>query len=111
MVAVESPGEGLGATFTVCLPRAPLARPHPDIAALPRDIGMPEMDGYTLMRQIRQLPREQGGQIPAIALTAYAGEVNQTQALAAGFQRHLAKPLTPETIVAIMTELLASTSA
>lgn len=45
------------------------------------DIGMPEMDGYSLMRQIRLLSEDQGGIIPAIALTAYPGEVDQQQAL------------------------------
>lgn len=70
------------------------------------DIGMPEMDGYMLMRQIRTLGFvEQGGQIPAIALTAYAGELDQHLALAAGFQRHVAKPIDPEVLVALVVEL------
>ncbi|PSB20667.1 hybrid sensor histidine kinase/response regulator [Phormidesmis priestleyi ULC007] len=69
---------------------------HLDI--LLSDIGMPEMDGYALMRQVRQLPIN--GQIPAIALTAYAGEVDQQQAIAAGFQTHLSKPVEPADIVA-----------
>lgn len=68
------------------------------------DIGMPDMDGYMLVRQVRTLPPEQGGQIPAIALTAYAGDVNEKQALAAGFQRHVAKPVEPNELVqAIVT--------
>lgn len=70
------------------------------------DIGMPEMDGYRLMRQIRTLPPEQGGTIPAIALTAYAGDVNQQKALAAGFQQHLAKPVEPEELVRAIAVLL-----
>jgi len=70
------------------------------------DIGMPHIDGYTLIRQIRQLSPEQGGQIPAIALTAYAGETNQQQALAAGFQRHLPKPVESETLVQTIEQLL-----
>ncbi|HEY9707400.1 MAG TPA: response regulator, partial [Oculatellaceae cyanobacterium] len=76
----------------------------PDV--LIADIGMPQMDGYTLIRQIRQLSPEQGGQIRAIALTAYAGEANQQQALAAGFQRHIAKPVEPETLVQTIEQLL-----
>ncbi|MEG4205865.1 PAS domain-containing protein [Microcoleus sp. Pol7_A1] len=72
------------------------------------DIGMPEMDGYMLMRHIRSLPLEQGGQIPAIALTAYAGEMDRQQAIAAGFQRHLAKPVDPEEVVAMIAKLLSS---
>lgn len=63
------------------------------------DIGMPQIDGYMLMRQVRNRSPEQGGQIPAIALTAYAGEINQQQALAAGFQQHISKPVDPEELV------------
>ncbi|MEG4486831.1 ATP-binding protein [Microcoleus sp. D2_18a_B4] len=70
------------------------------------DIGMPDMDGYMLVRQVRALPPEQGGQIPAIALTAYAGDFNQNQALAAGFQRHLAKPVEPNELVQAIVTLL-----
>jgi signal transduction histidine kinase/CheY-like chemotaxis protein len=78
----------------------------PDI--LLSDIGMPDMDGYMLMRQVRALPSEQGGQIPAIALSAYAGEMNQQQAIAAGFQRHLAKPVEPEELIRIITSFTAT---
>ena len=70
------------------------------------DIGMPDMDGYMLVRQVRALPPEQGGQIPAIALTAYAGDFNQKQALAAGFQHHLAKPVQPNELVKAIVTLL-----
>ncbi|MBW4469903.1 MAG: response regulator [Stenomitos rutilans HA7619-LM2] len=63
------------------------------------DIGMPTMDGYALMRQIRAQTAEQGSSIPAIALTAYAGEIDQKQALAAGFQQHLTKPVEPELLM------------
>ncbi|MBD3885030.1 response regulator [Phormidium tenue FACHB-886] len=62
------------------------------------DIGMPDMDGYALVRQIRQLS-DQGGKILAIALTAYAGEIDQQQALAAGFQQHITKPIEPEILM------------
>ncbi|MEH2468189.1 hybrid sensor histidine kinase/response regulator [Nostoc sp.] len=63
------------------------------------DIGMPEMDGYMLMRQVRSLKPEQGGGILAIALTAYAGEMDQQQAIAVGFQQHISKPVDPEELV------------
>lgn len=68
------------------------------------DIGMPEMDGYMLLQKIRELRPAQ--QSPAIALTAYAGELNHQQALAAGFQQHLAKPLEPEELVKTIASLL-----
>ncbi|HEY9300506.1 MAG TPA: response regulator, partial [Phormidium sp.] len=70
------------------------------------DIGMPEMDGYMLIEQIRAMPPQQGGQVPAIALTAYAGEINEQQAIAAGFQRHLAKPVEPDQLVEAVITLV-----
>ncbi|MBH8553339.1 PAS domain S-box protein [Nostocaceae cyanobacterium CENA357] len=165
-VKAQSPGEGLGATFTVRLPllvrseqiknedNKPLPTPHPlllkhtkilvvddepDIRdlvsfilqeygvevntvtsakealeylsqSLPdiliSDIGMPEVDGYMLMRQVRQRSPQQGGNLPAIALTAYAGEINQQQALAAGFQLHVSKPVDPEVLIKAIASLI-----
>jgi len=83
---------------------AKLQQTRPDL--LLSDIGMPEMDGYMLMRQVRSPPPEQGGNIPAIALTAYAGEVDQQHALAVGFQRHIAKPVDPEALIKVIAALL-----
>ncbi len=70
------------------------------------DIGMPVIDGYMLMRQIRKMPPAQGGETPAIALTAYATEADQEKAFKAGFQRHLAKPIEPDELVKAVVELL-----
>lgn len=70
------------------------------------DIGMPAVDGYMLMQQIRQRPANQGGDIPAIALTAYAGELNQKRILAAGFQVHATKPIEPAELIEIVINLL-----
>ncbi|WP_289501338.1 GAF domain-containing protein [Gloeocapsopsis sp. IPPAS B-1203] len=70
------------------------------------DIGMPEMDGYTLIRTLRSLPQAEGSEIAAIALTAYAGETNHQQILAAGFQKHLAKPVEPEELVKAIAQLV-----
>ncbi|MBD2080747.1 PAS domain S-box protein [Leptolyngbya sp. FACHB-17] len=162
-IQADSPGEGLGATFTVRLPIATvatesstaresriqiedltglhilvvddeadmrnltefileqhgaqvtvassaadalltLAHSVPDV--LLSDIGMPEMDGYTLMRQIRERSPEAGGGIPAIALTAYAGEYDRQQALSSGFQRHISKPVDPENLVKAIVEIV-----
>jgi PAS domain S-box-containing protein len=165
-VQAESPGDGLGAIFTVLLPasntegRRPLDAAEPSTAAaksllaeqrilvvddepdmreliftilqqagaqvevatsaievletldtfqpdvLISDIGMPEMDGYQLLHQIRSRSPEQGGSIPAIALTAYAGEMNQQQAITAGFQKHVAKPVEPEDLVKAIVALV-----
>ena len=71
------------------------------------DVGMPEIDGYTLLRQVRSLSPEQGGQVPAIALTAYAGEIDRQQAISAGFQKHIAKPIEPDQLVVAIVSLLS----
>jgi len=97
VTAVSSAQEAL-----VALTRS---KPH----VLLSDIGMPNVDGYVLIQQVRTLPSEQGGQIPAIALTAYAGEINQQQALAAGFQKHISKPIEPRVLVQAISSLVPST--
>ena len=81
-----------------------LMRHQPDI--LLSDIGMPEMDGYALLQQVRNLSPAQGGTVPAIALTAYVSEVDQQQALAAGFQTHLSKPIDPEQLIRAIAQVL-----
>jgi CheY-like chemotaxis protein len=70
-----------------------LQREHPNV--LVSDIGMPEQDGYALIRKLRALPVEKGGKIPAGGLTAYASTEDRGRVLAAGFQKHLAKPVEP----------------
>jgi len=168
-VAVDSRGEGLGATFTVSLPvravqvapRAPretlpslssarlqnqplaglsvlvvddepdardliatvleqagaraitagcaatalelLVSEHPDV--LLSDIGMSGSDGYALMREVRSLPAEKGGCIPAAALTAYSRAEDARQAIESGFQRHVPKPVEPEALIAQVAAL------
>jgi len=69
------------------------------------DIGMPGEDGYALIRKVRLLNAEQGGQIPAVALTAYARAEDRIRALAAGFQLHIPKPVNPEELVAVVANL------
>jgi PAS domain S-box-containing protein len=155
-ITADSPGEGLGATFTVQLPlldvepkirqTEELPEQEPDLTGirvltvddepdaralltalltqygaevttvasaaevlatlesfqpdvLVSDIGMPDVDGYALIQQIRALPPEKGGQIPAIALTAYARAEDRQQALSSGYQRHVTKPIEPEQFV------------
>ena len=69
------------------------------------DIGMPKEDGYMLIRQVRELSAELGGQIPAAALTAYVRGEEQRETFNAGFQRHIAKPVEPEQLVSAIAEL------
>jgi CheY-like chemotaxis protein len=63
------------------------------------DLGMPDIDGYSLIGQIRALPSEQGGDIPAIALTAYATDEDHDRAIASGFQYYLTKPINPDELL------------
>jgi CheY-like chemotaxis protein len=63
-------------------------RPHVVVS----DIGLPEMDGYDFIRQLRELERD-GERIPAIAVTGYAGAVDESKALNAGYELHLSKPI------------------
>jgi PAS domain S-box-containing protein len=161
-ITADSPGEGLGATFTVTLPLSagpatsqPVAKPpqeqnlkgirvvtvdddpdslelltmvlsfygaevqtfssaadvlaqwqalQPDI--LLSDIGMPDIDGYDLIQNIRKLPSPNGKPVPAIAISAYAHEVDQQKALASGFQQHISKPLEVDQLVQSVARLV-----
>lgn len=175
-VAVTSPGEGAGATFTVSLPLLPIrrepesevARVHPAAGSdalahcppelsdlrvllvedeadsrellnivlsscgaivtsassaaeaykliqnerfdvLVSDIGMPEEDGFSLIRKIRALPIKQVGNLPAIALTAYARTEDRIQSLRAGFQMHMPKPVENTELVTAVANLAGRT--
>jgi PAS domain S-box-containing protein len=164
-IMVSSLGEGLGATFTVCLPLLDVALDSQQIDKLPQqeldltgirvlavddepdarelltvlltqygadvlsvasaldmlanltsfqpdvlvcDIGMPDVDGYTLIQQVRTLPSTKENQIPAIALTAYAREDDYQHSMSIGFQRHVTKPLEPEQLVQAVLTLARS---
>ena len=67
---------------------------------------MPDLNGYELMRQIVTSTRGDRRQIIAIALTAYAGEFDQQQALVAGFAMHIAKPVEPEALATAIARLV-----
>lgn len=77
-------------------------------AVLLSDIGMPVQDGYDLIRQVRALPADAGGRVPAAAFTAFAGRDDTERALNAGYQLHLAKPVTPDALVAAVAQLAAA---
>jgi CheY-like chemotaxis protein len=80
-----------------------LSRDPPDV--LISDIGMPEQDGYALLRRVRGLPMEQGGRTPAIALTAYASSEDRKQALLAGYDVHIPKPVDSTELLAVLANL------
>jgi CheY-like chemotaxis protein len=93
VTAVSSPDEALEA----------IRRESPDV--LLSDIEMPGEDGHSLIRRVRELPADRGGEIPAAALTAYARGEDRQKALRAGFQVHVAKPVRPEELTAVIAEL------
>ena len=70
------------------------------------DIGMPDVDGYELLRRVRRLERERGGRLPAIALTALARTEDRTRALRAGFLVHIAKPVEPAELIATVASVM-----
>lgn len=88
---------------------AVLTSQRPDVIV--SDIGMPGRDGYELMRAIRNLPHEQGGRTPAVALTAFARPEDRMRAMLAGYQVHLTKPIEPQELLATVRSMtLASGS-
>jgi PAS domain S-box-containing protein len=93
VIAVASAGEALAA----------LEQVKPDV--LVSDIGMPGENGYELIKKIRTLEPERGGKVAAVALTAYAGTNDRRRALLAGFQTHLAKPVEPDELLAVVASL------
>jgi CheY-like chemotaxis protein len=77
---------------------------RPDV--LVSDIGMPDVDGYELLRRIRALGPPPGGHLPAIALTAFARSEDRTRALRAGFLAHVAKPVEPSELLATVASVV-----
>jgi signal transduction histidine kinase/DNA-binding response OmpR family regulator len=77
------------------------------IDAMVSDIAMPAEDGLSLIRRVRILSREEGGRTPAVALTAYARLEDRTKALRAGFNSHVAKPVEPSELLAVLASLTA----
>jgi len=78
---------------------------QPDV--LVSDIGMPENDGYSLIRDIRKMEGDGGSTVPAVALTAFARAEDRSQALGSGFQAHLPKPIEPGELTAVIAQLVA----
>jgi CheY-like chemotaxis protein len=84
-----------------------LGRTRPD--AIVCDIGMPEEDGYAFIERVRALPVNEGGLIPAAALTAFATTEDRMRALTAGFETHVPKPVQPAELVTVVASLCART--
>ena len=77
---------------------------RPDV--LLSDIGMPDVDGYELLRRVRALGEARGGRLPAVALTAFARSEDRTRALSAGFLIHVSKPIDPSELVATVASVV-----
>ena len=92
-IEASSSSEGLG--------RVVAARPDVIIS----DIGMPEEDGYSFIRRVRKLAADAGGRTPAAALTAYARAEDRRQAMQAGFEMHVSKPVEPAELVTVVATL------
>lgn len=103
LTALEQYGAEVTAAASVDEAHRLLERLKPDV--LVSDIGMPVADGYALIREVRAKAPEQGGQIPAAALTAYTREEDRIKALEAGFQTHVPKPIEPTQLVAVVAKL------
>jgi CheY-like chemotaxis protein len=76
---------------------------HPQLIV--SDIGMPDEDGYSLIRRVRALGEEEGGRVPSIALTAYTRAEDRAKALGAGFTLHMGKPVSPTALVSAVQHL------
>ena len=81
---------------------------RPDVMV--SDIGMPDADGFELLRRIRALDADQGGRVPAIALTAFARSEDRTRALRAGFVVHVSKPVDPAELIATVASVAGRVS-
>ncbi len=104
--------EGEGASVTAVASAAAaleiLSQLQPNVLVC--DIAMPDEDGYSLIGRVRDLKPDKGGHVPAIALTAYADREDRMRALEAGFQTHVAKPVAPGELVAVVALVTSNES-
>ena len=103
-VMLEDAGATVATTASADETRAILGRLQPDL--LIADIGMPDEDGYSLIRSVRALESDVTRRVPAIALTAHAHSADVNRALASGFQVHLAKPVESTQLVSTVAMLV-----
>ncbi|HEY7182044.1 MAG TPA: PAS domain S-box protein [Blastocatellia bacterium] len=99
VVAVSSAAEA----YAIITEAPPRERPNIMVA----DIGMPDEDGYGLIRRVREWEQAHGAYIPAVALTAYGRVEDRMRALKAGFQMHVAKPVDPDELAIVITSLVS----
>jgi signal transduction histidine kinase len=104
-VALQARGAHVTRAESAVAGLAALDQSLPDVVV--SDLGMPEEDGYGFIRTVRARPTRQGGDVPAIALTAYVADHDRERSLAAGFQLHLAKPMDPGLLVQAIADVVA----
>ena len=105
MLAMVLEGAGAKVTQAESVRVALRAFEGDDIGVLVSDIGMPEEDGYDLIRRLRNGASPRAQRVPAIAVTAFGAPEDRTKALAAGFQEHLAKPVDVPVLVEVVARL------
>jgi signal transduction histidine kinase len=103
MLLLQAQGAEVTAVASAAAAFRVLRKRVPDV--LVSDVGMPGQDGHAFIRKLRALRVDQGAQVPAVALTAYATPADAAKALAAGFDRHVTKPIVPSEMVDIVASL------
>ena len=106
---LEACGASVIAVGTVAQALLGVERERPHV--LVSDVGMPDADGYELLRMVRGLGQARGGGLPAIALTAFARSEDRTRALRAGFLHHIGKPVEPSELVATVASVVGRTGS
>jgi PAS domain S-box-containing protein len=107
-IALTQSGAEVRTAATVRAALGILEQWKPDV--LVSDIGMPDQDGYDLIRTVRALEAERGGTIPALALTGYASAEDAARARLAGYETHMAKPVAPGELIVAVASLVAKDS-
>ena len=105
--SIESAGARVAAAASAAVAMGLLAWFRPD--ALLCDIRLPDEDGYALIKRVRLLGSHEGGNTPAVALTAYVHRMDETAALSAGYHRHVRKPVDVSELITAVAELAANT--
>jgi CheY-like chemotaxis protein len=106
-MVLEAEGATIEIAASASAAMSAFRRFHPD--AVVSDIGLPDKDGFELMRELRALGSEEGGWIPAISVSGRVGEELARQAMLAGFQLHIPKPIDPPALVARLARLVGRT--
>jgi CheY-like chemotaxis protein len=107
-LVLEDAGATVRAVGSVTEALAALDQRLPDLMV--SDLAMPEQDGYTLLRALRQRDPAHGGQLPALALSAFTSPEDEARAFAAGFQAYLGKPLRVEALLQAIAALVGRTA-